>query len=65
MDTENEKAFLVHLPHKIIKFRLLSNNLYGMDPTNPESNIMKDKVTNEKIQMLNLVEDNLNHMLER
>ena len=43
MDTSKEKAFFVHLPDKIVKFRQMENNLYGMDPSDPKSFISKNK----------------------
>ena len=37
MDSSKEKAFLVHRPDKIVRFKQLENNFYGMDPVDPES----------------------------
>ena len=65
MDTEKDKAFLVHLPDKIVRFKQLNNNLYGMDPTNPESFISKEKNTKNKIQLLEVVDDNLKYLSAR
>jgi len=34
-DSNEEKAILVHLPHKVVKFHQLSSRLYGMNPSEP------------------------------
>ena len=31
-DSERERAFLVHMPHKIVQFSQMSNGLYAMNP---------------------------------
>jgi hypothetical protein len=43
MDTSKDKAFFVHLPDKIVVFKQMENNLYGMDPMDPNSFISKEK----------------------
>ena len=65
MDSAVEKALFVHMPEKIVVFKQLENNLYGMDPGNPTSYISKEKYNSKNIQMKNIVEDNLNMMSER
>jgi len=62
MDSSKEKAFLVHLPDKIVKFNQLKNNLYGMDLTDPKSYMKID--LNKSVQFAGVsdiseVEDNL------
>jgi hypothetical protein len=32
MDSKEERALLVHMPDKIVKFKQFSNGLYAMDP---------------------------------
>jgi len=34
-DSSTEKAFVVHLPHKVVKFHQLNSRLYGMNPKEP------------------------------
>ena len=65
MDSAVEKALFVHMPEKIVVFKQLENNLYGMDPEDPTSYISKGKYNSKNIQMMNIVEDNLNMMSER
>ena len=65
MDTEKDKAFLVHLLDKIVRFKELNINLHGMDPTDPESFISKNKDTKNKIQLLEVVDDNLKYLSAR
>ena len=65
MDSAVENALFVHLPDRIVIFKQLKNNLYGMDPEDPESFISKDKYKEKKIQMMNIVDDNLKYMSER
>ena len=65
MDSAVEKALFVHMPEKIVVFKQLENNLYGMDPEDPTSYITKEKYNSKNIQMMNIVEDNLNMMSER
>ena len=65
MDSAVEKALFVHLPDKIVIFKQLKNNLYGMHPNDPESFISKDEYKEKKIQMMNIVADNLKYMSER
>jgi hypothetical protein len=43
MDSSKYKAFFVHLPDKIVVFKQMENNLYGMDPMNPNTSISKEK----------------------
>ena len=65
MDSAVEKALFVHLPHKIIVFKQLKNNLYGMDPNDPKSSITKEEYQIKNIQMTSVVTDNLKYMSER
>ena len=44
MDSNIGKALFVHFPDKIIKFKQLNNNLYGMNPADSESYISKDNM---------------------
>ena len=44
MDSAVEKALFVHMPTKIVVFRQLKNNLYGMDPRDPTSYITKKRL---------------------
>ena len=37
LDTDEEKAFKVHFPRKIVKFKQLSNRLYGLLPSDSTS----------------------------
>ena len=64
MDSAVEKALFVHLPDKVVIFKQLKNNLYGMNPNDPESFISEKKYKEKKIQMMNIVEDNLRYMSE-
>ena len=43
MDSNIEKALFVHLPDKAVKFKQLHNNVYGMNPADPESYITKNQ----------------------
>ena len=43
MDSSKDKVFFVHLPDKIVVFKQMDNNLYGMDPMDPNSFISKEK----------------------
>ena len=73
MDSSREKAFLVHLPDKIVKFKQLSNEIYGMDPTDPASYMSKEEYEKEYVQFAGVrekigeseVENNLKYMSER
>ena len=65
MDSAVEKALFVHMPKKIVVFKQLKNNLYGMDPRDPTSYITKEDYETKNVQMMNVVEDNLNMMSER
>ena len=66
MDSNIEKALFVHLPDKAVKFKQLHNNVYGMNPADPESYITKNQFEKQnKIQMMNVVGDNLRYMSER
>ena len=44
MDSNIEKSLFVHLLDKVVKFKQLHNNLYGMNPADPESYITKNKL---------------------
>ena len=56
MDTANEKAMLIHLPDRIVKFEQMSNGLYARDPT---------KTTSDKYQLVQTVEENLTFLTPR
>ena len=58
-DSNEEKAFLVHLPHKVVKFHQLSSRLYGMNPQEPnrvftqvESKFMLGQMRDENLKNL-------------
>jgi hypothetical protein len=38
MDSSKEKALLVHMPHKVIRFTQMKGGLYAMNPKDPENN---------------------------
>jgi hypothetical protein len=42
MDSKEERALLVHMPDKIVKFKQFSNELYAMDPNDKTSFEMKN-----------------------
>ena len=65
MDSAVEKALFVHLPHKVVVFKQLKNNLYGMDPNDPSSSITTAEYEKKNIQLANIVTDNLKYMSER
>ena len=75
MDTSKDKAFFVHLPDKIVVFKQMENNLYGMDPMDPNSFISKEKYDKKCVHFAGVgrvatndeseVEDNLKYMSER
>ena len=60
-DSAKEKAFLVHLPEKVVKFEQMDNGLYAMDPT---KNHQKER-TLSKYQLFETVENNLNVLTAR
>ena len=41
MDSEKEKAMFIHMPDNIVVFKQLDKNLYGMDPTNKSSYMVR------------------------
>eukprot|EP00957_Ditylum_brightwellii_P069056 5241701-Ditylum_brightwellii.AAC.1 len=55
-DSAEEKAFLVHLPHKIIRFYQMKNGLYKM---NPKSDLQPDE---KVVQLVNTVHENMQYM---
>jgi hypothetical protein len=59
MDSEEEKALLVHMPNKIVKFKEFSNGLYAMDPNDDNSFIKKP------YQFLNSVKENMKFLSSR
>ena len=65
MDSAVEKALFVHLPHKIVIFKQLKNNLYGVDSNDPNSSITTAEYEQKNIQLTNTVTDNLKYMSER
>ena len=54
-DSGKEKAFFVHMPGKIVKFRQFQNGLYGMHPKDPDSFLKKKLGT----QMVTTMEENI------
>lgn len=63
MDTSVETLFLVHLPHKIVKFHQLNNRRYGMHPDENKNNKMFNE--NNKVQLLNSIKENLQFLSPR
>jgi hypothetical protein len=58
-DSSAEKAFLVHLPHKVVKFYQLSSRLYGMNPketnkvyTQVESKYVLGQLRDDNLKLL-------------
>ena len=49
MDSEKEMEMFVHMLDKIVVFKQLDNNLYGMDPTDPTSYITTKKYEGKKV----------------
>ena len=65
MDSAVEKAMFVHMPDKIVIFKQLKNNLYGMNPEDPKSFLSKDEYEGKKLQFVNTVKDNTKYMSNR
>jgi hypothetical protein len=61
MDSKEERALLVHMPDKIVKFKQFSNGLYAMDPNDKTSFEMKKK----PFQFLTTVKDNMKFLSKR
>jgi hypothetical protein len=61
MDSTAEKAMLIHLPDKVIKFWQMPNGLYAMDPTDPHRN----NSSSENLQMIQTVAENLKFLTPR
>ena len=59
MDYAAKRASFVHMPNKIVVFKQLENNLYGMDPRDSACYISMKNYEVTNVQMLNKVEDNL------
>jgi hypothetical protein len=38
MDSSKEKALLVHMPHKVLRFKQMKGGLYAMNPKDPTNN---------------------------
>ena len=66
LDTDEEKAFKVHFPKKIVKFKQLSNRLYGLLPSGTSSYIEHPIVEpNKGINFVtNTANDNLKYFSE-
>jgi hypothetical protein len=60
MDSNAEKAMLIHLPEKVIKFWQMPNGLYAMDPTD-----LKRQDSSNKMQMIQTVAENLTFLTPR
>ena len=60
-DSTKEKAFEVHMPNKVVKFKQFANGLYAMDPTD------KDSYTEvqHNMQLLQTVKENMKFLSER
>ena len=65
MDSAVEKAFFVHMPHMIVKFKQLKNNLSESNPSDTSNYITTRKYETKNIQMMNVVEDNPYYISER
>ena len=73
MDSSREKAFFVHLPDKIIRFKQMSNNLYGMDPLDTTNFISKKEYNEKNVQYAGVgetsatsdMDDNMKYLSER
>ena len=65
MDSSVEKAIFVHMPDKIVTFKQLRNNLYGMDLKDPKSFISKDEYDDKKVQFAYTVKDNTKYIPNR
>ena len=65
MDSSVEKAMFVHMPDKVVIFKQLRSNIYGMGPEDPKSFISKDKYDDKKVQFTNTVKDNTKYMSNR
>jgi hypothetical protein len=61
MDSKEERALLVHMPDKIVKFKQFSNGLYAMDPSDKSSFEMKKK----PFQFLLTVKDHMKFLSKR
>jgi hypothetical protein len=61
MDSTAEKAMLIHLPDKVIKFWQMPNGLYAMDPTDPDRN----DSSSENLQMIQTVAESLKFLSPR
>ena len=61
-DSKEEKAFLVHLPHKIVKFHQLNNRLYAMNPNHPHQAFAQ---VDSKYNMGQMRDNNLKHLSNR
>ena len=56
MDSKEEKAFLVHLPNKIVRFKEHSNGLYARNPN--DSSSITYKIKNTCVKLLQTLEEN-------
>jgi hypothetical protein len=61
MDSKEERALLVHMPDKIVKFKEFSNGLCAMDPNDKTSFEMKKK----PFQFVATVKDNMKFLSKR
>ena len=62
MDTEKEKAFLVHLPDRIVKFKQMTNGLYGMNPKNKNEYVI---YKNKPFQFVGTIKENMKYLSPR
>ena len=65
MDSSVEKAPFVHISDKIVRFKQLNNNLYGLDPRDKSNYMSKEEYKEKNIQIMNVVQDNLENISER
>jgi hypothetical protein len=61
MDSKEETAQLVHFPNTVMKFKQMSNGLYAMNPTMPES---YGKLPNQ-YQMIHTIKENMTFLTPR
>ena len=57
MDSLRDKALLVHLPDKVVRFKEMKNGLYALNPNDKSSYI-----PNNKLQLVNTIKENLSYL---
>ena len=61
LDSDKEKALLVHMPDKIVKFKQMRNGLYALNPLEETNYTLKD----DKYQLVNTIQENMNFLTPR